>query len=111
MASRGRASSSSEDQHALWGMLTGAGKLAFRKSPVGIIVEVPGRERTSSRQGTGTVTIRGPVGEVLLASYGRARAAEIELDGVRMTSPGSAARSLRSSSERHAATVGTPRTG
>jgi uncharacterized protein (TIGR03085 family) len=72
---------SREDEDALWGVLTGAGKLAYRKSPVGITIEVPGRERTELKAGDRQVTIHGPVGEVLLASYGRARAAEIDLDG------------------------------
>jgi uncharacterized protein (TIGR03085 family) len=73
---------SAEDEDALWQVLTGPGKLAYRKSPVGISVEVPGRERVQlHRAGEREVTLKGAVGEVLLASYGRARAAEIDLDG------------------------------
>ena len=72
---------SREDQDALWATLRGTGKLAFRKSPVGVIIDVPGRESTPIKGGDRTVTIRGAVGEVLLASSGRARAAEIDLLG------------------------------
>ena len=65
-------------------MLTGPGKLAYRKSPVGIAVEVPGRDRAQLHPAGDDgreVVIRGAVGEVLLASYGRGRAAEIDLEG------------------------------
>jgi uncharacterized protein (TIGR03085 family) len=72
---------STEDEDSLWSALSGMGKLAFRKSPVGVVVEVPGREPTHLKKGDRGVTIRGAVGEVLLASSGRGRAAEIELDG------------------------------
>jgi uncharacterized protein (TIGR03085 family) len=75
---------SEEDQDALWQVLTGPGKLAYRKSPVGIAVEVPGRDRTQLHKAAGDgreVVIRGAVAEVLLASYGRGRAAEIDLEG------------------------------
>jgi uncharacterized protein (TIGR03085 family) len=73
---------SAQDEDALWQVLTGTAKLAYRKSPVGISVEVPGRERVQlHRAGKREVTLKGAVGEVLLASYGRARAADIDLDG------------------------------
>lgn len=73
---------SADDLDALWRVLKGPGRLAFRASPVGITVEVPGREPTPlHRRGDEVVTIRGEVGEVLLAAYGRSRAAEVALDG------------------------------
>lgn len=73
---------SAEDQLSLWRVLRGPGRLAFRKSPVGIAVEVPGHaRRTLHENGDRVVTLRGEVGEVLLASYGRAGAADIEVDG------------------------------
>ena len=71
-----------EDEETLWQVLTGTGRLAFRKSKVGIVVDAPGHERVQLHQhGDRTVTLRGAVGEVLLAAYGRARAAEVEVDG------------------------------
>jgi uncharacterized protein (TIGR03085 family) len=71
-----------EDEKALWAVLNGTGRLAFRNSKVGIIVDVPGRNPVRLHDhGDRSVTLRGPVGEVLLASYGRARAAEVEIDG------------------------------
>jgi uncharacterized protein (TIGR03085 family) len=72
---------SPEDEAALWRVLGGAGKLAFRKSPVGIVIEVPGHGRKQLKAGSRAVTIRGQVGEVLLASYGRGRAADVDLEG------------------------------
>ncbi len=73
---------SPDDTDSLWKVLTGAGRLAFRKSPVGIVVEVPGRDRLRLHHAGGRdVTLRGGVGEVLLASYGRGRAAQVEVDG------------------------------
>jgi len=71
-----------EDEQALWQVVTGTGKLAFRKSTVGIVVDVPGHDPVQLHQrGDRNVTLRGAVGEVLLAAYGRARAAEVEVDG------------------------------
>ena len=73
---------SPEDEATLWRVLTGTGRLAFRKSEVGVMVDIPGHEPTELHQhGDGTVTLRGPVGEVLLAAYGRGRAAEVEMEG------------------------------
>jgi uncharacterized protein (TIGR03085 family) len=73
---------SAEDEAALWHVLTGSGRLAFRRSPVGIVVDVPGHPRTElHKAGSRNVTLRGRVGEVLLATYGRGRAAEVDLDG------------------------------
>jgi uncharacterized protein (TIGR03085 family) len=71
-----------EDQQALWDVLRGPGRLALRKSPVGIVVEVPGHApRTLHEKGVRVVTLRGEAGEILLAAYGRGRAAEVEVDG------------------------------
>jgi uncharacterized protein (TIGR03085 family) len=73
---------SAEDQQALWRVLLGPGRLAYRKSPVGIVVEVPGHApRTLHDRGDRVVTLRGDAGEVLLASYGRGRAADVDVDG------------------------------
>jgi uncharacterized protein (TIGR03085 family) len=73
---------SADDQDALWRLLNGVGKLAFRKSPVGIVAVVPGRSPVQlHRSGSRQVTLRGAVGEVVLTSYGRGRAADVEIDG------------------------------
>lgn len=73
---------SPQDEQSLWRVLTGPGRLAYRGSPVGIAVEVPGRSsEVLHKHGDRVVTLRGAVGEVLLASYGRGRAAEVELAG------------------------------
>jgi uncharacterized protein (TIGR03085 family) len=73
---------SAEDQRSLWRVLVGSGRLAYRQSPVGIVVEVPGHApRTLHEKGERAVTLRGEVGEVLLASYGRGRAAAVEVEG------------------------------
>jgi uncharacterized protein (TIGR03085 family) len=73
---------STPDEESLWRVLLGPGRLAYRGSPVGIAVEVPGRpSQVLHKHGDHVVTVRGDVGEVLLASYGRGRAAEVELAG------------------------------
>jgi uncharacterized protein (TIGR03085 family) len=73
---------STQDEDALWRSLSGVGKLAYRKSPVGIVVEIPGHGRVRlHKAGARDVTLHGQVGEVLLASSGRGRAAKIDLDG------------------------------
>ena len=73
---------SADDQQSLWHVLLGPGRLAYRRSPVGIVVEVPGHQpRTLHEKGDRVVTLRGEAGEVLLASYGRGRAADVEVDG------------------------------
>lgn len=73
---------SPDDQASLWRVVLGPGRLAYRSSPVGIAVEVPDHPPTQlHKRGDHVVTVRGEVGEVLLAAYGRGRAAEVELDG------------------------------
>jgi uncharacterized protein (TIGR03085 family) len=73
---------SDADEESLWQVLIGTGRLAFRKSTVGILVDVPGREPVQlHKNGDRDVTLRGAVGEVLLAAYGRGRAAIVEIDG------------------------------
>lgn len=73
---------SPEDQQSVWQVLVGPGRLAFRKSAVSIAVDVPGHQvRELHKRGDRKVSLRGAAGEVLLAAYGRARAADLEIDG------------------------------
>lgn len=69
---------------ALWGRLLQTARLSYRRSPVGIVLVVPGGPRRVVRRaprGHGTVAIRGEVGELVLHAFGRGAAAHVELVG------------------------------
>ena len=56
-------------------------KLMTRRSPVGVAVEPEGQDGARLTSGEPTVTVSGPVGEIVLFFYGRGAVAEVELDG------------------------------
>lgn len=66
---------------ALWHTVQTVGRLSYRGSPVMIVLRRPGGAEQTVRRGTGTVTITGEPGELLLHAYGRDEA-RVELDGV-----------------------------
>lgn len=69
---------------ALWGRLVRMSRLSYRRSPVGIVLVVPGGPRRVVRRaprGHGTVAVRGAVGELVLHAFGRGAAAQVELIG------------------------------
>lgn len=68
-------------------------KLLTRRAPVGIAVEPDGQPGARLKAGEPTVTIAGPVGEIVLFLYGRGAVAQVELDG-----PADAVAQLRSTS-------------
>ncbi|WP_374929617.1 TIGR03085 family metal-binding protein [Kytococcus sedentarius] len=73
-----------ELQHAVWRMLTRAGGLTHRKSPVGVVLVAPGIGRTAAKrppEGRGTVVLTGEPVELLLFSFGRESVAQVELSG------------------------------
>lgn len=82
---RGRPGWSARPPHAerdevLWGNVGKVGKLAYRKSPVGIVVRRPdGAERTL-KKGPRAITITGEPGELLLHAFGRNEVV-VEFDG------------------------------
>ena len=59
------------------------GKLFFRRSPVGVVLERPDGKSLTVKGDTdlGTVTVRGEASELLLAAYGRRRVADLQVTG------------------------------
>ncbi|WP_427015503.1 TIGR03085 family metal-binding protein [Pseudarthrobacter sp. P1] len=66
---------------ALWRTLPFLARRAFRTSPVGVVLVVPGGERRLVRKGEDTVAVSGGVVELVLAASGRRRAALIDVEG------------------------------
>jgi uncharacterized protein (TIGR03085 family) len=68
---------------ALWKSLRRAGKLHFRRSPVGVVLETPTGRTADVRSGTGhgTVILRGAPSELVLVASGRRRVADVEAVG------------------------------
>ena len=56
-------------------------KRMVRRAPVGLVAEPAGHPAVTLREGTPTVTISGPVGEIVLYLYGRRAVAEVTLTG------------------------------
>ena len=65
---------------ALWVALGRAGRLMFRKSPVGVALRTPSGRETTAKRGPTTVTIVGEPGELLLYAFGREQAV-VDFDG------------------------------
>jgi uncharacterized protein (TIGR03085 family) len=62
------------DRHrdaVLWAALVRAGKMMFRNSPVGIVLQTPEGKSTTVKRGADTVTITGAPGELLFYAFGR----------------------------------------
>ena len=69
-------------ERALGRMLSGPMfKMLTRKAPVGIGVEPAGQPGARLKDGEVTVTVAGPVGEIVLFFYGRTPVAQVELAG------------------------------
>jgi uncharacterized protein (TIGR03085 family) len=67
----------------LWSALRLMARVMYRKSPVGVLLHHPTRERGAdihAQPGPRQVTVSGPPGELVLFSFGRAEA-RVELDG------------------------------
>ena len=70
------------DEESLRHTLGGTARLAFRKSPVGVVFASPGQEpRTVHRKDGRQVTLRGETTELVLVAFGRGRAAEVDYEG------------------------------
>jgi uncharacterized protein (TIGR03085 family) len=70
-------------EEALWSRLRLMARVMYRKSPVGVLLRHPTRERgaeIAARAGRGRVTVTGPPGELILHAFGR-DVAQVELDG------------------------------
>jgi uncharacterized protein (TIGR03085 family) len=66
---------------ALAGSLARMGRLLTRSAKVGLEAHPDGRDPIRLRKGEPTVTVSGPVGELVLYVYGRKDVAQVELDG------------------------------
>lgn len=66
---------------ALFHTLRRGARLLARKSPVGLVLSVTGRDPITAKTAEPTVTLRGSVGEILLFLYGRSTVARLEFDG------------------------------
>ncbi len=65
---------------AVWELVTGMGRLLYRRSPVGVAVRRPTGEQAVIKTGRGLVTVEGEPGEILLHGAGRT-ATRVELHG------------------------------
>jgi hypothetical protein len=67
----------------VWGALVQAALLLYRRADVGVILETPllVRHPAHGPGQAGTVTIKGPVSELALFSYGRKDVARVTFDG------------------------------
>jgi uncharacterized protein (TIGR03085 family) len=65
---------------ALWRTAGMSGKMAFRRSPVGVALRAPDGTQVVLHKGPSTVTIAGEPGELLLTVFGR-DAARVEFEG------------------------------
>jgi uncharacterized protein (TIGR03085 family) len=65
---------------ALWTMLGRAGRLLYRRSPVGVVLRRPDGAQQVVLTGRGAVTVVGEAGELLLHAFGR-DAVHVEIEG------------------------------
>jgi uncharacterized protein (TIGR03085 family) len=65
---------------ALWRAASRVGRLAYRRSPVGVALRKPDGETVVAKRGPATVTIEGEPGELLLHAFGRS-ATRVRLEG------------------------------
>lgn len=72
---------STELEAALATSLERMGGLLTRQARVGLVVAPNGRRQIRLRGGEPTVTVRGPIGEAVLYTYGRKEVARVTLDG------------------------------
>jgi uncharacterized protein (TIGR03085 family) len=68
-------------QQALWRRLRGMGRLLFRRSPVGVVLDAPGFGTATVSTKAPAVLVRGDPGELLLFASGRQGVARVNLEG------------------------------
>lgn len=56
-------------------------RMGYLRSPVGVVLQLPGGEQARVRRGDPAVTITGPVTELALHAMGRRSAAQVEISG------------------------------
>ncbi|MGW1951840.1 TIGR03085 family metal-binding protein [Streptomyces sp. NPDC001920] len=68
-------------QDALWSRMERTARLMGRSAPTGLVLRRPNGQTVVAHRGTPVVTVTGEPSELLLFSYGRQSAADVELDG------------------------------
>lgn len=68
-------------QRALWRACSTAGRLALRRTDVGVELVAPGYGRVVAHRGQPVVRVEGAPGELLLWVFGRRSVAQVHLDG------------------------------
>jgi uncharacterized protein (TIGR03085 family) len=68
-------------EQELWNMLRRAARLLVRKAPCGVMLEWTGGGTVTAKADEPHVTVRGPVGELVLFCYGRQPHARVTLTG------------------------------
>lgn len=70
-------------ERALWDALKSGSGLFFRRVPAGVVLVAEGYGRHAAKKPTdvGTVVVRGTPGDLTLFAAGRARVADVEVDG------------------------------
>ncbi|WP_128377711.1 TIGR03085 family metal-binding protein [Streptomyces cavernae] len=68
-------------QDALWSRLERTARLMGRRAPTGLVLRRPNGQTAVAHKGTPVVTVTGEPSELLLFTYGRQNAADVELDG------------------------------
>jgi len=66
---------------AFWRTLRVRGRLFFRRSPVGVVLELPDGSSHVAKEGTPSVTLVGAASELLLYAYGRTDHTTVEVRG------------------------------
>jgi len=68
-------------EHELRRRLPLMARMGYLRSPVGVVLQLPGGEQTKVRRGEPAVTVTGPVAELALHAMGRRSAAQVEISG------------------------------
>ncbi|MFF8904276.1 TIGR03085 family metal-binding protein [Streptomyces olivaceoviridis] len=68
-------------QDALWSRLERVARLTGRGAPTGLVLRRPDGQTAVAHRGTPVVTATGEPSELLMFTFGRQRAAKVELDG------------------------------
>ncbi|EPD57654.1 MULTISPECIES: TIGR03085 family metal-binding protein [Streptomyces] len=68
-------------QDALWSRLERSARLMGRGTPTGLVLRRPDGQTAVAHRGTPVVTVTGEPSELLLFSYGRQDAADVQLEG------------------------------
>lgn len=68
-------------QDALWSRLERTARLMGRSAPTGLVLRRPNGQTAVAHKGTPVVTVTGEPSELLLFTYGRQSAADVDMDG------------------------------